>query len=158
MTLISEDEAEPIHSAIIRKEAWTQDAVRRLRAEADRRMKEGPWTVTSDRPKGVTSTRTSYYSESPYWWPDPGNPAGPYIRQDGQINPDRFSANARPSIPCATRCSLWARPPFCWMTPDYGKRAARIIHTWFINPKTRMNPAWIMPRPSAAWTTAGAAA
>jgi len=24
MTLVSEDEAEPIHSAIIRKEAWTQ--------------------------------------------------------------------------------------------------------------------------------------
>jgi hypothetical protein len=32
MTLVSEDEAEPIHSAIVRKEAWTQDAVRRLRA------------------------------------------------------------------------------------------------------------------------------
>ena len=53
MTLVSEDEAEPIHSAIVRKEAWTQDSVRRLRADADRRMKEGPWTVTSDRPKGA---------------------------------------------------------------------------------------------------------
>ena len=35
MTLVSEDEAEPIHSAIVRKEAWTQDAVRRLRAEME---------------------------------------------------------------------------------------------------------------------------
>ena len=53
MTLVSEDEAEPIHSAIIRKEAWTQDSVRRLRADAERRMKDGPWSVTNDRPKAV---------------------------------------------------------------------------------------------------------
>src|SRR5437899_227465 len=32
MTLLSENEADPIHSAIIRKEAWTLDSVRRLRA------------------------------------------------------------------------------------------------------------------------------
>ena len=49
-TLLSEDEAEPIHSAIIRKETWTLDPVRHLRAEADKRLHEGPWSVTSDRP------------------------------------------------------------------------------------------------------------
>ncbi len=93
MTLVSEDEAEPIHSAIVRKEAWTQDAVRRLRADADRRMKEGPWTVTSERPKGVDLDLHDYYGEAPYWWPDPANPSGPYLRLDGEINPDRFTAN-----------------------------------------------------------------
>src|SRR6476659_6008951 len=51
MTLVSDNEAEPIHSAIVRREAWTLDSVRRLRIEAEKRMKEGPWTVTSDRPK-----------------------------------------------------------------------------------------------------------
>ena len=51
MTLVSDGEVEPIHSAIIRKEAWTLDSVRRLRAEAEKRMREGPWTVTSDRPR-----------------------------------------------------------------------------------------------------------
>ena len=66
MTLVSEDEAEPIHSAIIRKEAWTQDPVRRLRAEADRRMREGPWSVTIGPPKGVDLDPHEYYSEAPY--------------------------------------------------------------------------------------------
>ena len=93
MTLVSEDEAEPIHSAIIRKEAWTLDTVRRLRAEADKRMREGPWTVTSDRPKGLDLDPHDYYSEAPYWWPNPENPDGPYIRRDGQVNPSRFLAN-----------------------------------------------------------------
>ena len=83
MTLVSEDEAEPIHSAIIRKEAWTQDPVRRLRADADRRMKEGPWSVTTDRPKGVDLDPHEYYSEAPYYWPNPDNPSGPYLRDDG---------------------------------------------------------------------------
>src|SRR5215471_2621750 len=93
MSLVSDAEAEPIHSAIVRKEAWTQDAVRRLRAEAERRMKEGPWTVTSDRPKGIDIDPHEYYSEAPYWWPNPENPDGAYVRRDGDINPSRFTAN-----------------------------------------------------------------
>ena len=35
-TLVSADEADPIHSAIIRKEAWTLAPVKRLRAEVSR--------------------------------------------------------------------------------------------------------------------------
>ncbi len=31
--------------------------------------------------------RHDYFSLSPYWWPDPGKPAGlPYIRRDGETN------------------------------------------------------------------------
>jgi hypothetical protein len=140
MTLVSEDEAEPIHSAIVRKEAWTQDAVRRLRADADRRMKEGPWTVTSERPKGVDLDPHDYYSEAPYWWPDPANPSGPYLRRDGEINPDRFTANrAALNSMCDAVFSLGAAA-FCLDDTRYAQRAARVVNTWFINPKTRMNP------------------
>src|SRR6266536_3309472 len=69
MTLVSDNEAEPIHSAIIRKEAWTADSVRRLRSEAEKRMKEGPWTVITERPKSIDLDPHDYYSEDPYWWP-----------------------------------------------------------------------------------------
>lgn len=93
MTLVSDDEADPIHSAILRKELWTQDAVRRLRAAADKSMKEGPWSVTTDRPRDVELDSHDYYSEAPYWWPDPANPGGPFLRKDGQVNPARFTAN-----------------------------------------------------------------
>jgi hypothetical protein len=140
MTLVSEDEAEPIHSAIVRKEAWTQDAVRRLRADADRRMREGSWTVTSERPKGVELDPHDYYSEAPYWWPDPANPSGPYLRRDGEINPDRFTANrAALNSMCDAVFSLGAAA-FYLDDTRYAQRAARLVNTWFINPKTRMNP------------------
>jgi hypothetical protein len=140
MTLVSEDEAEPIHSAIIRKEAWTQDAVRRLRSDADRHMKEGPWTVTSERPKGVDLDPNDYYSEAPYWWPDPANPGGPYLRRDGQINPDRFTANRAALISMGDAVFSLGAAGFFLDDTRYAQRAARVIHTWFVNPKTRMNP------------------
>ena len=140
MTLASEDEAEAIHSAVVRKEAWTQDAVHRLRAEADRRMREGSWTVTSDRPKGLDLDPHDYYSEAPYWWPDPEHPGGPYIRKDGRPNPDRFVAN-RNALDAMSDAVLTLGAAAFFLDDDaYGQRAARLVYTWFINPKTRMNP------------------
>jgi hypothetical protein len=140
MTLISDDEADPIHSAIIRKEAWTQDAVRRLRAEADKRVKEGPWSVTSDRPAGLELDPRDYYSEAPYWWSNPEAPAGPYILRDGKVNPDRFVANrAALNSMCDAVFTLGAAA-FFLDDARYGQHAARIVNTWFVNPKTRMNP------------------
>src|SRR4051794_10786855 len=91
-TLVSESEAEPIHSAVVRKEAWTVDPVRKLRLEAERRIKEGPWSVTYDRPPGVILDDHDYYSQAPYWWPQ-DDPKAPYVRKDGQTNPNRFMAN-----------------------------------------------------------------
>jgi hypothetical protein len=140
MTLLTDDEADPIHSAIIRKEAWTQDAVRRLRAEADKRVKEGPWTVTSDRPVGIDIDPHDYYSEAPYWWPVPEDPTAPYVRRDGRVNPDRFVANkAALNSMCDAVFTLGAAA-FFLDEPRYAQRAVRIINVWFVNPKTRMNP------------------
>src|ERR1035438_1447958 len=93
MTLVSDSEAEAMHSAIVRKEAWTLDSVRHLRAEAERHAKDGPWSVTTERPPGVALDIHDFYSEAPYWWPQDGNPNAPYVRRDGQTNPDRFVAN-----------------------------------------------------------------
>lgn len=139
-TLVSEDESDPIHSAIIRKEVWTVDPVRRLRAEAEKRVKEGPWTVTSDRPEGVEIDEHDYYSEAPYWWPNPENPAGPYIRKDGQTNPARFTANKSALNSMSDAVFTLGTAAYFLDEPRYARRAARMIRTWFIDPYTRMNP------------------
>lgn len=140
MTLISEDEAEPIRSAIIRKEAWTQDPVRRLRADADRRLKEGPWSVTTDRPKGLSIDVHDYYSEAPYWWPVTEDPKAPFVRRDGQLNPNRFVANKNALTSMCDAVFSLGSAGFLLDNPQYAQRAARVIQTWFLNPKTRMNP------------------
>jgi hypothetical protein len=138
-TLVSVDEAEPIHSAVVRKEAWTQEAVHWLRIDANRRLTEGPWSVTFDRPKGLELDPHEYYSESPYWWPDPAR-RGDYVRRPGQANGDRFALNrtALDSM-CDAVLSLGAAA-FLLDDPRYAQHASRIVQAWFINPKTRMNP------------------
>jgi len=48
-TLVSADEAEPIHSAVVRKEAWTQESIRLLRANADHRLKDADLRVCLEK-------------------------------------------------------------------------------------------------------------
>ena len=139
-TLVSENEIDPIHSAIIRKEAWTLDPVRRLRAEAEKRAKEGPWTVTTERPQGLDLDAHDYYSEAPYWWPNPDSATAPYIRKDGQVNPNHFTANKSALNAMTEAVFTLGTAAYLLDEPRYAQRAARDIQTWFINPKTRMNP------------------
>ncbi len=139
-TLLTEEEAEPIHSAIIRKETWTLDPVRRLRAEADRRVREGPWSVTADRPADLQLDPHDYYSEAPYWWPDPGHPGGPYIRKDGVSNPNRFLGNKNSLNAMADAVFTLGAAAYLLDEPRYAQRAVRDIRAWFLDPKTRMNP------------------
>jgi hypothetical protein len=140
MTLLSDAEAEPIHSAIVRKEAWTIEPVRRLRAEAERRLKEGPWTVTAERPQGLTLDIHEYYSESPYWWPQSEDPTAPYVRKDGQPNPNRFMANKNALNAMSDTVFVLGTAAYLLDDPRYAQRVARVIRTWFLDPKTHMNP------------------
>jgi hypothetical protein len=139
-TLVSDAEAEPIHSAIVRKESWTVDPVRRLRADAERRMKEGPWTVTADRPQGLNLDTHEYYSEAPYWWPQSEDPQAPYVRKDGQINPGRFLGNKNALNSMADAVFALGAGAYLLDDPRYAQRAMRDIRVWFLDPKTRMNP------------------
>lgn len=140
MTLVSDAEAEALHSAIVRKEAWTVDPVKRLRTDAERRFKDGPWTVTAERPQGVAMDIHEFYSEAPYWWPQSEDLKAPYVRRDGQTNPNRFVANKNALVAMCDAVFALGSAAYFLDDPRYAQRAARDIHTWFINPKTRMTP------------------
>ena len=140
MTLLSEGEADPLRSAITRKEAWTQDAARHLRAEAERRLKEGPWSVTFERPSGIFLQLQDYYSEAPQWWPDPADPSGPYLFREGPVNPDRFTANRAALNSMSNAVFALGAAAYLFDDDRYGQRASRILNVWFVNPRTRMNP------------------
>jgi len=139
MTVVSESEAEPIHSAVVRKEAWTIEPVHRLRLEAERRMKEGPWSVTFDRPPGLTLDVHEYYSQAPYWWPQ-DDPKAPYIRKDGQTNPNRFMANKNSLNSMADAVFTLGTAAYLIGDERYARRAARVVRVWFLDPATRMSP------------------
>src|SRR5437773_1639510 len=80
----------------IREElARNQSAADLVRKNAASALNAEPWSVTSHRPENLKLDPHEYYSEGPYWWPDPKNPGGPYIRKDGERNPARFMPNRR---------------------------------------------------------------
>ncbi|HUP05142.1 MAG TPA: alginate lyase family protein [Bryobacteraceae bacterium] len=158
-TLVTGDEAEPIHSAVVRQEAWTQDSVRRLRLDADRYMKEAGWSVTSDRPKGVNLDAHEYYSEAFDFWPDLSNPSGPYIRRAGQPNLALFSANRQALDSMCDAVFTLGTAAYLLDDARYAARAAHLVQIWFIASKTRMDPnmdhAATIPGSAAAETLPG---
>ena len=99
-----------------------------------------PETVTASIAKRSAGSRHDFYSEGDYWWPDPDNPDGPYIRRDGLTNPDNFVdhrlAMIRFSRIVGALVSAWK------LTGDetYVHHALQHVTAWFIDPDTRMNP------------------
>lgn len=112
----------------------------RILAEANRYLLEAPITVTAARSSRSSGGLHDYFSEGDYWWPDPKNPSGPYIRRDGMSNPENFNAHRnaliRLSLIVPALAAAWD------LTGDrrYADHAARHLQAWFVDPATRMNP------------------
>jgi Alginate lyase len=112
-----------------------------INESAGKALKAGPWSVTFHRPTGMnlSATEHDYFSEGPYWWPDPKNPTGPYIRKDGQRNPARFMGNRTDlGSLCEAVLALGMGAALMEKTGCVD-HAALILSAWFIDPKTRMN-------------------
>ncbi len=81
-----------------------------------------------------------YYSYSPYWWPNPENPDGPYIWRDGEVNPDRYTSDISRIEAMVERVTSLV--PAWYFTGDerYAVSAVEQLRVWFLNPATKMNP------------------
>jgi hypothetical protein len=112
----------------------------RVVAAADRFLQRAPATITSARATRSAGGPHDFFSEGDYWWPDPKNPAGPYIRRDGESNPDNFAGHRRAlirlSLEMPALTAAWR------LTGDqrYAAHARRHLQAWFVDPETRMNP------------------
>jgi hypothetical protein len=110
-----------------------------LKKRADAALKTGPWTVTSDRPATLKLSPNEYYSEAPYYWPDPAHP-GKMIRKDGERNTARFDGNHRDLGLMSTAVLALGAAAYFTCDDRYARKAAEDIAVWFENPATRMNP------------------
>lgn len=108
--------------------------------KAEAYLSEAPRTVTADRCERSQGGAHDFYSEGDYWWPDPDNPQGPYIRRDGETNPDNFLAHRKAMIRLSEIIGTLVSA--CLITRDetYAAQAIKHLKAWFVDPETRMNP------------------
>ncbi len=121
------------------KGVWRRIA-RELKYKADEALKEETMSVTFAKSPAASGNIHDYFSEGLYWWPDPKCPQGPYIRRDGQINPDRFTNHRDMMEKMSKTVLILAQAGYFLDNPEYTERAAKHIRTWFLNEDTMMNP------------------
>ena len=63
--------------------------------QTDIYLAQNPITITAFPAPNSDGRLHDYYSEGRYWWPNPNNPNGPYIRKDGYSNPNNFNQHKK---------------------------------------------------------------
>ncbi len=137
----------PIIVVLLAMSAGAIDVARYVKVERDRilplaqaLLKEPPVTVTASRSPRSAGGPHDFFSEGDYWWPDPANPAGPYIQRDGETNPDNFVDHRRAMIRMRNIVAGLTIAYQATGDERYAASALTHLRAWFISPATRMNP------------------
>ena len=107
---------------------------------ANKNLKEKPITITSVTSPRSEGTKHDFFSEGDYWWPDPENPEGPYIRRDGMSNPDNFNDHRKLLIRFSVITGNLTSAYLITKDAKYALAVLPHLKAWFINDSTRMNP------------------
>lgn len=112
----------------------------RILAKAQRYLNEPPRTVTADRCERSEGGRHDYYSEGDYWWPNPEDPNGPYIRRDGESNPKNFLKHRQSMLRLSEIIGTLTSAYLITGDERYAAQAVKHLRAWFVDEVTLMNP------------------
>ncbi len=117
-------------------------ALDKLVVEADKALKMKPVSVMDKDLVPPSGDKHDYMSFGTYWWPDPKKKDGlPYIRRDGEVNPDTRKQSDSPRFWGMVQSVKTLGLAYYLTGRDaYASHAARLLRVWFLDPATRMNP------------------
>ncbi|MDR1381810.1 MAG: alginate lyase family protein [Tannerella sp.] len=118
------------------------EALEEIKADAAKALVHGPYSVTYKSKTPPSGDKHDYMSVGPYWWPDPSKPDGlPYIRKDGEVNPERYAVKDAEYFKDLCRdVSLLSAAWFYTDEERYAAKAVELLRIWFLDEETRMNP------------------
>lgn len=116
-------------------------ALTALKQRADGALAFEPVSVMDKSMTPPSGDKHDYMSVGPYWWPDPEQPDGlPYIRRDGEVNPERHTYDNVPLSHLCDQVVQLAQAAYVFEHAPYARHAARLLRVWFLDPASRMNP------------------
>jgi hypothetical protein len=118
-------------------------ALSELRRAADKALQVGPFSVVNKTGTPPDGDRHQYMSLGSYWWPNPDTLGGlPYVRRDGQRNPEGNSTyyDDLTLSRMVNAVDTLALAYYLTGTQTYADHATRLVQAWFLDESTRMNP------------------
>lgn len=117
-------------------------ALSRLTRDADRALKSATISVTHKELLPPSRDKHDYMSLAPYWWPNPNTSNSlPYLRRDGEINPERDRTSDRKRLDQLVQAVKTLGLAYYFTgREEYAAQAAKLLRVWFLDEATRMNP------------------
>ena len=114
----------------------------RLEREAQTALKQGPFSIVNKDVVPPSGDKHDYMSQAPYFWPNPRSANGlPYIRRDGQRNPEINKITDHRSLDqLESSVETLALAYYFKGDEAYAARANQLLRAFFLDPTTRMNP------------------
>lgn len=117
-------------------------AYKQLLKDADKALKFGPVSVMEKKNIPPSGDKHDYMSLAPYHWPNPATDDSlPYIRKDGQTNPEVKEYKDKEYLPLlCEHVHVLGLAYYFSEDNSYAAHAARLLRVWFLDPETKMNP------------------
>lgn len=98
-------------------------------------------TITDFPSPMSKGTIHDYYSNGSYWWPNPETENHlPYIRRDGELNPENFTKHKDLILQLSLDTSTLYRAYKQTNNKIYISKLEENLVSFFVDPKTKMNP------------------
>lgn len=113
---------------------------KRISTAAEEALRAEPKTIVAYHAPRSAGGSHDYFSEGDYWWPDPDQPDGPFIKKDGLTNPGNFNDHRIALIRFSQQASTLTAA--FRMTGDhrFARHALRHLRAWFADTSTAMSP------------------